>query len=356
MVDGASSGGNKDRRKGEAMRRWFNYRLFIWAALPVLFFMALRQAPLQEIWQIIRSFTLAQALTLVALNLSILALFNARWWLILRAQKINVPFNNLLRYRLAGFAVSYFTPGAQFGGEPLQIYLLQNRHHLSSPTALAAVSLDKLFELLANFTFLCVGIVLILNGGLFQGTAHPQALVVVFGLLALPLLYLLALWRQRFPLSRLAARLAGDSRRRPWLDHFLPVIVATERQIAGLFIQAPRKIMLVLLLSGAIWIILLFEYWLTLRFLGATFNLQQTIAALTAARIAFLTPLPGGIGALEAGQAFAMQALGFSPALGISASLLIRARDLSLGFIGLWWAGVFTHARLIKPLISEARD
>jgi hypothetical protein len=32
--------------------------------------------------------------------------------------------------------------------------------------------------------------------------------------------------------------------------------------------------------------------------------------------------------------------LGFDPAIGLSLSLLIRARDVLLGGLGLWWGGL----------------
>jgi uncharacterized membrane protein YbhN (UPF0104 family) len=53
-----------------------------------------------------------------------------------------------------------------------------------------------------------------------------------------------------------------------------------------------------------------------------------------------MTPLPGGVGLLEASQALTMQAFGYSSALGISLSLLIRARDLVVGIFGLWVGGL----------------
>jgi uncharacterized membrane protein YbhN (UPF0104 family) len=63
---------------------------------------------------------------------------------------------------------------------------------------------------------------------------------------------------------------------------------------------------------------------------------MQTVSALTAARLAFLTPLPSGLGALEASQVLAMQALGLEPTFGISISLLIRLRDILFGMVGFW--------------------
>lgn len=78
------------------------------------------------------------------------------------------------------------------------------------------------------------------------------------------------------------------------------------------------------------------EYWLTLWFSGGNFNLAQVVSALTAARLAYLLPIPAGLGTLETSQVLAMQALGADPAIGLAASLLIRARDISLGLLGLW--------------------
>jgi glycosyltransferase 2 family protein len=109
---------------------------------------------------------------------------------------------------------------------------------------------------------------------------------------------------------------------------------------------------------------MVFEYWLTIRILGVYMQPAQVIAALTAARLAFLLPVPAGLGVLEAGQVAAMHLLGFDPVVGISASLLIRARDITLGAVGLWFGGFLTRltpqepAAVIKtvPVPSERRN
>jgi glycosyltransferase 2 family protein len=106
----------------------------------------------------------------------------------------------------------------------------------------------------------------------------------------------------------------------------------------------PRFLLETLGVSLLVWAALLGEYVLMLQFVGLTLNLAQVILALTLARLAFLVPLPGGLGALEASQVAAMELLGFSPALGISLCLIIRARDLVLGGagLGIWgWTSRF---------------
>ena len=118
------------------------------------------------------------------------------------------------------------------------------------------------------------------------------------------------------------------------------LVRTSERQAADVCRQHPGTLWLAVLVSMVSWLLMVAEYWLALHFLGATLTAAQTIIALTAARVAILFPLPGGLGALEASQVLAMQLLGLDPAIGLSLSLLIRARDIMFGGVGLWWGGV----------------
>jgi uncharacterized membrane protein YbhN (UPF0104 family) len=56
---------------------------------------------------------------------------------------------------------------------------------------------------------------------------------------------------------------------------------------------------------------------------------------MVAARLSFLAPLPGGLGALEASQMLSLRLLGQPESLGIVIALLIRFRDILFGVIGL---------------------
>jgi hypothetical protein len=77
------------------------------------------------------------------------------------------------------------------------------------------------------------------------------------------------------------------------------------------------------------------EYALITSFLGINLHGWQTLAAWTTSWLAFLVPLPGGLGALEASQVFTLGAFEISSALAIGVTLLIRARDLLIGGLGL---------------------
>ena len=332
-------------------------RYLLLLVVPLLLIWIIRsQFPLEDIWAALRALSLDQIFILAIVNLGIILLFSGRWWLILRAQGYTLPYFTLAGYRLAGFAISYFTPGTQFGGEPLQAYFPQNRHQVPGATSAASVALDKLFELLFSFTFLVIGILVILDSKLLPAFDNTSFLWLAGGLLSIPLLYLLALWGGLSPLSGLVAGLPMPEGIRARLNKIHPFVSSTERQISALFRRRPLTIIAILLLSALIWAFMIAEYWLMLTFLGIELDWVQAVIGLAAARLAFLTPIPGGLGALEASQVLVASALGASPAIGISVSLLIRLRDTLLGGLGLWWGALLLGRSPFLSLPSQAGD
>lgn len=320
----------------------------LWLLVPVLVIWSVRDAPLADILRALSSLSVAKILLLAALNTIILLLVSGRWWLILRAQGHTIRYLSVAAYRLVAFGISYFTPGPQFGGEPAQVYYMRNRHGISTSSALASVSLDKILELLANFGFLLVGIFAALGSGLLAELAPIQAVAWMAGPFILLLTYTLAIWKGKSPLASLLTRLP---QRRGAILRLTRATALAEEQISQFCQRKPLVVLGASVLSILIWGVMTLEYWLALRFLGIQVDLLQAVAALTAARIAFLFPLPGGLGALEASQILAMEALGLNPALGLSISLLIRGRDITLGGLGILLGGIMTRrrARVVVP-------
>ncbi|MBK8987592.1 MAG: flippase-like domain-containing protein [Chloroflexi bacterium] len=333
---------SKIRNPQSAIRKWAV--VLPWVVAVGLLALALRTISLAEVWATLRRLSLGGLAVLSLVNGLVLVSLNGRWWIILRAQGHTIPFFKLFGYRLAAFGVSYFTPGPHFGGEPVQVALVERRHGVPRATAVAAVALDKSLELLVNFFFLVVGVLVIMRQRLFGAMVDGTTAVLPIVLLAVPFLFLAATWRGWYPVTwglRQMARLPWPWRARwqPRADRLLAGLQASEAQ-ATLFCQSsPAALTAALLVSLLSWLLLIVEYGLMLRFLGLELTAVQTIALLTAARIAYLLPLPGGLGTLEASQVLTLTLLGLDPAAGLSASLLIRARDVLLGVLGLWWGG-----------------
>lgn len=311
--------------------------LAIYITLGALLYFALRNAPLPEIWQALKQLHLWQMALLLGINALVIVFMTLRWWLVVRAENPRLPFAPLIGYRLAVFGLSYFTPGPQVGGEPLQIIYLRRNHNITFARAASAVMVDKLLEFLGNFMFIGVGLVAIARVGILPEngslpTVVPVALAV---LMAWPALHLALLYQGRRPLGAgLRAALSRFEKR-----HWFRLIVVSE-YLASTFVRRhPRLLGAALAASLVAWAGMGIEYLLMLRFLDVQLTLWQSVAALTASLLAFLMPLPGGLGALEASQVLALGALGYPPATAISLTLIMRARDLLNGGLGLLLAG-----------------
>ncbi|OGO36176.1 MAG: hypothetical protein A2W35_10420 [Chloroflexi bacterium RBG_16_57_11] len=348
------------------MKRLRSLRWLVWLALPVLLVWLMHSIPFDDIRDVLVSINPLALVGLIAFNAFAMLIFSSRWWLALRAQGHRLGYWSIFRYRMAAFAISYFTPGTQFGGEPLQVYTISSRHAIPAATAVASVTLDKLFELLANFTFLVVGILVILQKKLILNLSSGVGTFGAAGLLALPLAYLVLLWCGRSPLSwlvtRLSGRLPATLKARLKVRTILDVAKTAEGQLHSLFRRKPLAVLWVVGASALIWLLSLAEFWLALWVLGAKLDVWQAVAVLTVSRLAFMTPVPAGLGALEAGQMLALGSMGFNPAIGLAISLWIRVRDTALGLIGLWWgAGLMDKSsgeayQPVHSLPSQAGD
>ncbi|HEX9385006.1 MAG TPA: lysylphosphatidylglycerol synthase transmembrane domain-containing protein [Anaerolineales bacterium] len=312
-------------------------RLFVlYFTLVVLLCFALRNVPLADIWNALNGLKLWQVAILVFINIAIYMLVTLRWWIIIRAGRKTIPYLPLLLVRVAVFGVSYFTLGPQVGGEPLQVLYLQRKYGMTYTRATSTVIMDKLLEFLANFFLLVFGLMAVLQAGVLStnGSRPLVSLILLAALLAWPPIHILLMIRGIYPIGaalRAAFSRFGNSK---WMRF----IIASER-MAGMFCQRhPRELLIAVgasLFAGAGMVA---EYALIASFLGINLHGWQTLAAWTTSWLAFLVPLPGGLGALEASQVFTLGAFEISAALAIGVTLLIRARDLLIGGLGLAFA------------------
>ena len=315
------------------------WQVAVWGVAALLLWLVVRTVPLAAVLATLGRLRGWQLVVLVVLNGLVLLTLNGRWWLILRGLGHELPFGQLLGHRLAAFGVSYFTPGPQFGGEPVQVLLIEQQHGVPRPVAIAAVSLDKAVELLLNFGFLALGVLLVLQTGLL-GAALAGA-TAVWLLMLPPAIYLWLIWRGRQPLT--------------WLLRWLKIrrwetaVGHSEAEMNNLCQQNPAALLSAIAATSLSWSLMILEFYSMAVFLGVPLTFSQLIALLTAARLAFLLPLPGGLGTLEASQVWALSLMGFSPAAGIGLSLLIRLRDVLLGLLGLWWGGKRLKLVWIRP-------
>jgi glycosyltransferase 2 family protein len=297
-------------------------RVALWVGGALLLALSLRGISLAESFRAVARLDAGAIAVLVVVNLAAVVVFTTRWWCILRGLGRPLSLLAATGYRLAAFGVSYFTPGPQIGGEPLQVLLLEKRHGCPREDAIASVGLDRLVEAVVNFSYLA---------GAFLFLVRPGTTSLTAAFVLIPLLYLVALALGRRPLARALDLSLGPSRAATARS----VVRASESRAGRFCREKPGDLGLALLASLASFGLMLLEYWLMARFLGMDLTFGGVVLGLTAARVAYLLFFPAALGVFEAGQIAAAGALGFPPELGVSLALLVRARDVLLAATGL---------------------
>jgi len=309
----------------------------IYFALATLLSFALRNAPLDEIWNTLRQLRPWQIGVLSGLNLFIYALITLRWWIIVRAENKLVAYIPLFLVRLAVFGVSYFTLGPQVGGEPIQVFYLQRKYKFTYMHATASVILDKLLELLANFFLLALGLTAVFQAGILS-TNGSISWLSLSGLVILciwPPVHIILLYKQKYPLSALLRSTSFIKK-----DSKAVRFVAASERLAGTFCRRHlSSLLLAIFISLCAGAGMVSEFALITYFIHIRLPFWQTVSAWTAGWLSLLAPLPGGLGALEASQVFVLGLFGIPATIAISVTLLMRGRDILIGGIGLLLAG-----------------
>lgn len=310
-------------------------------ALCLLWFV-LRQVSLAELVALWGRLRWYQLVLLILLNLLVLLTMVQRWSLLLRAEGYRLPFLSLFGYRLTAFGVTYFTPGPQFGGEPLQVYLVQRRHQVPLQSAVAAVTLDKVLEMIVNFGFLVGGALLLLRQEGTAATMGSEALVIAVALLSLPLGLLIAYLRGQHPLGSMFERLQNrlQSTRLRGALPALATLAAGERQVVLLCRNSAATILLAFVVTLVGLALMIIEFAYAAHILGATLLPTEVIGVLLAARLAYLLPMPAGLGTFETSLVLAFQFFHYDATVALALGMLIRTRDTLLGLLGLWWGGM----------------
>jgi len=314
-----------------------------------LLYWALRNAPLAKIWAAVSSLQLWQIVILLLLNVFLYVLITLRWWIIVQAEARRVAFWPLLGVRLAVFGVSYFTFGPQVGGEALQVLSLQRKYGLTYTRATASVLMDKLLEFLVNFLLLAVGLTAVFQAGILPGNGIQVAgsLFLLVALIAWPPIHILLMYKRIYPLTRILRAMPFISK------NAKPVrFLRASEWMAGTFCQRhPRALLAALAVSLLAGAGLLADYALMITFLGIRLPFWSSVAGWTAGWLAFLIPLPAGLGALESSQVAVLGIFGIPAALALGVVLLMRARDLLIGGLGLALA-----AQGLSPLKQKSKS
>ncbi len=264
----------------------------------------------------------------------VIALLTARWLVLTKAMGQSVRFLQLLRIRQAGQLISFVTPGPQFGGEPLQIYWLWKKFNLPGHAAFLAVGRDRFFELWINFAILLFAVTVLLVSTSVAFVEWHYVATVLIGLLVI--MGMSAWLLVQKPLSilhwikRATQRWHSHIRLQQLQDHWSQMNDSLQTLIS----KRRPSLLTALSLSLLGWAGMIAEFWLLLWFVDVPLDLMTFVLLFTLVRLAFLLPLPGGIGSVEAALFWAFQALALPLTTAAGLIALMRLRDVIILLLG----------------------
>lgn len=314
------------------------YRLFqavSWLFSLLLVVWILKSLPLTTILASVSGLSRLQWVFWSVLNLVIILVYVQRWRCLSEAAGLDIRFRSLFMLRQAGQLVSFITPGPQFGGEPFQVYWLWKKFSASGTLAFLSVALDRFFELWINFAVLLLGLVILMVTPALE-LADWSALALVMTLVILVLTgggWLLISHQEKLSLwiKKLARRWQQSPRLGRVDSHWDELGV----RLRTLLQTKKRSLALAFALSLLGWSGMIFEVWLLLQFFDVKPGFSTLVFLLVAMRLAFLLPLPGGVGTLEAAMFWAFTGLGLSMAAAAAVIAMMRLRDAVVLLIGL---------------------
>lgn len=309
------------------------FALFAWAS-----FEAVRSSMMTLDWTVLTRFSLVTFVLFTLVSLVNFAVFSLRWQRIVHAGRDKVvSFWNINMYRFVGYSVSYLTPFAQLGGEPVRIYFLE-KDGIPRKEAVSSVLIDKLFEAGIQLIFVAITLAVVLTSGADLPSENLTVGMLV-GLGALAITYLvMTIWGKGF-FTQLFRWL--HLHRIKKLASLEGKIERTEEVIRKFFRGHPRDLVWVCVLSLLTYGLFLLEYEVMLTSLGVMPTFRQLLVVSMLPMLAYLTPIPGAVGAFELLSIASMQIVGLDGSLALPIIAMIRLRDLL--FLGVGFVYASSH-------------
>lgn len=321
----------------------------LWLLALALAVWTLRQLPYLDMLSRLGSLSARDWVPWLLINALILYLAVKRWLVLSMALDAPLSMRTLFRVRQAGSAVSFLTPGPQFGGEPLQLYWLSRIHQLPLHQAVASLGLDRFLESASNLSVLLAGVLMLVGTTIMPFAEWLQVVGILSVLLVLLVLGGRLLIRhpawlaQRFSAAtrRWQNSARADSLQQGWtaLRALLQQTLATRQP----------SLWLALLLTLAGWVALLLELVFLLHVLELSPGLLDVVLIVVGIRLAMLLPMPGGIGTIEASLLWSFGYLGLPLSAAAGLIALNRLRDALVLLINLGCLASYRGQRNPNP-------
>jgi len=319
-----------------------------WVVGLVLFAVLVFKIGPETIWQNILRLSLRDFVILMGLRFIYWGLRTLNWKIILDRLNEKVGVGKIFSARLAGHAISYLTPSAHIGGEPIRALMLGDNNRR---VKFASVIVDKTIEIMSMIFLMCAGVVLGLGRISLPGKTWIGIVAVI---LSIGGLTVFIYFKQRTGLfSWIRNMLAKIRVNPPFLARNAERIKETDRHISDFYREHRSSFFVLLFLYFGLGLIWTMEIYITLRVLGISeASFFDSFLIVSLGNLAFLLPvIPAAIGTYEATYVGLFLLLGLGSGAAIALTLIRRILSIIWAGIGLIAMSLGGNALRWKGLI-----
>lgn len=273
-----------------------------------------------------------------------------RWQVILKGYHKKVSFWTLLRIQLAGYAVSYVTPSARVGGEPLRIYMLEKECNVDYKTGTVSVILDRYMELLGTLCLGIVGLMLVLFLPAVSYKLKVGATLLILASLIVLYIFYYRLEKNKGFFSPLFSLFMS----RKMIEKYQQVLKDVDEKMSYFIIHHKKEFFLSFFFYAVSGSLFLIEFKYLLLSFGVPTTMFEVILIVVVLGAANFVPLPMALGSLEAGQSSLFILLKDNSTIGFALSLVHRIRGITISLVGFVLIMIFSGKRVLKQ--AEERE
>jgi uncharacterized protein (TIRG00374 family) len=285
-----------------------------------------------RIWEDIKKLTWLSFLILILFRMIYWASRTLIWRIVYRSYDRQVSFLNLFSARLAGYAVSFLTPGAFFGGEAIRAMMVDTSNRKK---CLASIVVDRTLEISAVIFFAVIAAVITVTR-IPMSFRAKAILAVLIAFLSMFILFMLAKQRRGFFLWIIDA--LGKIRIRfKFLQKYMPKIQETDEYISDFYSRYRKTFFSALFLYALAHLFWVVEIYFTLVFMGVQgVTPLKAFIVVSLSVFGFMIPaIPASLGMLEITNVALFALLGLGAGTGFSMTIIRRILSLVGSGLGL---------------------
>lgn len=294
-------------------------------------------------------------LSYLALFFSALSFNNA-----LNVYDAKIDLKNLLNIKLIGYSANYIAPSGIFagfiGGDAIMALILKKRDGLEFKRGFSAGLAAKVIEFATFLVFIYLG--LILGFRFFYLPPEIWFFLFVSGIFVgiITLVFLInPIIDNRF-FTKILTYLLRFKILKKVITKIIQHINDFEKELHLFYVKGVKYLFLSLFLSFIEAIVLVFQMWLIVHYLGINMGFSETMLVFAVSMLVFALPLaPGSAGTYELSQVGLFDVLGLGSDVGLTFSLVMRAVNLMLVAISFFLVPYY-GINLFKKKDENAKD